>query len=166
MKLINPRVWNQPLDLPAAHAAARSGPEPVFIPASIYADDRGWSIMNQYQGILGPEGQINYSLMYPGVTKAWHRHKLQSDLWMCVRGHLKVGVHRDSDGVSWSIVLGEQRPGILIIPETLWHGAATVGHEPAGLLYYVTRAFNPKEPDEERRAFDSVVGFPWGVQHR
>ncbi|MCX5661922.1 MAG: dTDP-4-dehydrorhamnose 3,5-epimerase family protein [Planctomycetota bacterium] len=164
MKLLNPRSWAQ--DVPAAHAAARSGNEPIFVPATIYADDRGWSIMNQYQGVLGPDGQINYSVMYPGVVKAWHRHKHQSDLWMCVRGHLKVGVHRDTDGATWSIVLGEQRPGILIIPETLWHGASTVSHEPAGLLYYVTRAFNAREPDEERRAFDSIVGFPWGVQHR
>jgi hypothetical protein len=40
-----------------------------------------------------------------------------------------------------------------------------VGHEPAGLLYYVTHAYNPKQPDEQRRPYDSVAGFPWGVRH-
>jgi len=149
----------------AALAAAQAAREPLFIPAALFADDRGWSLMNQLQGVLGPQGQINYSVQYPGVVKAWHRHALQTDFWICLQGHIKVGVHREDDQVSWMSVIGEKRPGIVIIPPPLWHGAATVGHVPAGLLYYVTHAYNPKEPDEQRRAFDSVVGFPWSVRH-
>ncbi len=160
MKLNNPRNWTG--DAASALAAAREGHEPIFLPASMYADDRGWSIMNQMQGVLGPDGQINYSLMYPGVIKAWHRHKLQTDFWMCVRGHLKVGVHRDTDSTTWSIVIGEKKPGLLLIPETLWHGGATVANESAGLLYYVTRAFDMKNPDEERRALRRRGGVPLG----
>jgi hypothetical protein len=41
-----------------------------------------------------------------------------------------------------------------------------VGPAPSGLFYYVTHAYNPKNPDEERRDYDSVEGFPWEVQHR
>ncbi len=148
-----------------AHAQAIAAREPLFVPASIFADDRGWSIMNQFQGVLGPQGQINYSVMYPGVIKAWHRHQLQTDFWMCVQGSLKVGIHREEDGASWLGIIGEKRPGVIIIPPPLWHGGATVGHEPAGLLYYVTHAFNAQQPDEARRAHDSVPGFPWGVRH-
>jgi dTDP-4-dehydrorhamnose 3,5-epimerase-like enzyme len=54
----------------------------------------------------------------------------------------------------------------VIIPPSLWHGAATVGSEPASLLYYVTHAYNPKQPDEERRAFNIPPWFPWSVQFR
>lgn len=140
--------------------------EPVIVPVPVYTDDRGWSFMNQFQGVLGPQGQINFSLQHPGVVKAWHRHAKQTDLWLCLHGHLKVGVHRDRDDRSWMIVIGEMRPAIVVIPPTLWHGAATVGPTPAGLLYYVTHAFDPAKPDEERRAFDSVAGFPWDVQFR
>lgn len=149
-----------------AFARARELTEPVFVPAPFYTDDRGWSLMNMLQGVMGPEGQVNYSVQYPGVVKAWHRHRLQTDFWICLMGHIKVGVHRDADATSWAIVTGEKRPGIVVIPPTLWHGAASVGSEPAGLFYYVTHAFNPATPDEERRAFDSVPAFPWGVQHR
>ena len=53
----------------------------------------------------------------------------------------------------------------MIIPAGLWHGAVAVGPDPAGLLYYVTNAYDPAEPDEERRAYDSVPGFSWGVRH-
>lgn len=151
--------------LAAAWELAKAEREPVFVPAPLYADDRGWSLMNQMQGVMGAEGQINYSVQYPGVIKAWHRHALQTDFWLCLQGHIKVGVHREDDGRSWLLVTGEKRPGVVVIPPPLWHGAATVGDTPAGLLYYVTHAYNPARPDEDRRAFDSVPGFPWHVRH-
>jgi len=163
MKTLTPKSMTCPL--PEAHAAARDGNEPVFVAAPVFTDDRGWSLMNQMQGVMGPEGQINFSVQYPGVVKAWHRHALQTDFWMCLTGHIKVGVHRESDGASWLLVIGEKKPGVLIIPPPLWHGAATVGDTAAGLLYYVTHSYNAAKPDEERRAFDSVAGFPWGVRH-
>jgi dTDP-4-dehydrorhamnose 3,5-epimerase len=103
--------------------------------------------------------------MHPGVVKAWHRHREQTDFWLALEGHLKAGVHRD-DGRTWQAVVGRMRPGVLIVPPPLWHGAATVGNEPCGLFYYVTRAYDPKSPDEERRPFDAVEGFPWGVEHK
>jgi dTDP-4-dehydrorhamnose 3,5-epimerase-like enzyme len=84
---------------------------------------------------------------------------------MCLQGHLKVGVFDEDAGRAWMLVTGERSPGTVIIPPPLWHGAATVGSVPAGLLYYVTRAYNPESPDEERRAHDSVEGFPWEVRH-
>lgn len=148
-----------------AHRQALSDSEPVFVPATLFADDRGWSMMNQLQGVMTPEGQVNYSVQYPGVIKAWHRHTHQTDFWMCLRGHVKVGVQREGEGWAWLHVLGEKAPGVVVIPPTLWHGAATVGHEPAGLFYYVTKAYNAGNPDEQRRAHDALAGFPWGVRH-
>ena len=159
-----PRVFEG--DAAAAHQAALAGSEPVFLPAKVHVDDRGWSLMNQLRGVLAPEGQVNFSLQNPGVVKAWHRHRLQTDFWLCVLGGLKVGVHRETDGCSWMLAAGQMRPGVVIIPLTLWHGAATLGRDPAGLLYYVTRAYDPAHPDEERRAFDSVPGFSWAVEPR
>jgi dTDP-4-dehydrorhamnose 3,5-epimerase len=168
MKTISPKAWTN-ADLPAAWEHAKREREPVFVPAQFFADDRGWSVMNQMQGVMGPQGQINFSVQYPGVIKAWHRHRLQTDFWMCLVGHIKVGVFREDDNAAWMLVIGEKRPGIMVIPPPLWHGAATVGDAQAGLLYYVTHAYNPKEPDEDRRAHDSVavngVGFPWHVRH-
>ncbi|MFN0134249.1 MAG: hypothetical protein ACKVW3_17185 [Phycisphaerales bacterium] len=163
LKTVAPRTMTG--DLRAAHKAAIEAREPIFVPASLFADDRGWSIMNQMQGILAPEGQINFSVMYPSVIKAWHRHLLQTDFWMCLTGHLKVGVYREEDQTAWLLVTGEKKPGVVIIPPPLWHGAATVGDTSAGLLYYVTHAYNASKPDEDRRAYDSVGGFPWGVRH-
>ena len=140
--------------------------EPILVHCAHHADDRGWSLMNLLAGAMAPEGQLNFSMQHPGVIKAWHRHDHQTDCWVPLLGHLKAGVHREADGASWMAVLGEKRPGVLIIPPPLWHGAATVGAEPAGLLYYVTRSYDPTSPDEHRRPWDSVPGFPGTVAHR
>lgn len=149
-----------------AHELAAERLEPLFVPCDQYCDDRGWSLMNLLDGAMSREGQINYSVQYPGIVKAWHRHDLQTDFWCVLRGHLKAGVFREEDGAMWSIVFGEKRPGVLVIPPPLWHGAATVGSSEASLLYYVTKAFDPENPDEHRRPWDSVDGFSWAAEHR
>lgn len=145
--------------------ASESG-QPLFVPTRHFTDDRGWSLMNQMQGVMSDQGQINFSVQYPGVIKAWHRHRLQTDFWTGLIGHLKVGVYDQEKGIAWSIVIGEKCPGTVLIPPTLWHGAATVGPTPAGLLYYVTHSYNPAAPDEERVAHDVFPGFPWHVEHK
>lgn len=139
---------------------------PVFLESKIYADDRGWSLMNQMTGVLSEAGQINFSVQYPGVVKAWHRHSYQTDFWMCIQGNLKAGIYRESDQQSWQVVIGEKRPGTLVIPPGLWHGATALGGKEAGLLYYVSRAYNADNPDEQRRASDSVPGFSWIPENR
>jgi len=138
---------------------------PVFVPAAYFTDDRGYSLMNQLQGVMSDRGQVNFSTQHPGVIKAWHRHHKQTDFWMCLHGHLKVGVYDEDASAAWMLVIGERNPGTLIIPPPLWHGAATVGAQPAGLLYYVTHSYNAEEPDEDRRPHDSVEGFPWETRH-
>jgi dTDP-4-dehydrorhamnose 3,5-epimerase len=163
IKLESPRVFEG--DFAAAHAAALAAVEPVLVPAKFFTDDRGWSLMNLLTGVLTPQGQVNFSIMYPQVVKAWHRHHRQTDFWLVLTGHLKIGIHRESDARTWLAVLGEKRPAVLIIPPTLWHGGATVGTDPAGLLYYVTHAYDAKAPDEDRRPYDSVAGFPWATRH-
>jgi len=164
MKVQSPEKLHIPLS--EAYEIATSQRRPIFVPTSHFADDRGWSLMNQLQGVMGKEGQVNFSVQYPGVVKAWHRHAIQTDFWMGLIGHLKVGVYDSDNEQAWSIVIGEKQPGTLIIPPPLWHGAATVGPTQAGLLYYVTQSYNPNAPDEERIAPDAFPGFPWEVEHK
>jgi len=163
MEIRKPRVCRE--GVKAAYEQAQELVEPVFAPASYFVDERGFSLMNLLVGVLSPEGQVNYSVQHPGVVKAWHRHAKQTDFWLCLHGHIKVGVYREDAPFAWMAALGEKAPGALVIPPPLWHGAATIGGDPAGLLYFVTRAYDPSDPDEERRAFDSVAGFPWGTRH-
>lgn len=162
-KLLAPRVVKGSWVECHEHAAAHN--EPVFVDIKLFADDRGWSAMNLLSGVLRAEGQINFSMQYPGVVKAWHCHTRQTDFWMCAVGNIKAGVHRAEDATTWMTLMGEKKPGILIIPPGLWHGATAVGGEAAGLLYYVTHAYDDVKPDELRRPWDSIEGFPWGIRH-
>lgn len=147
-----------------AFAAATEANEPVALRLTPFVDDRGYSLMNLFAGVLDG-GQSNVSVQHPGVVKAWHRHQKQTDFWICVHGHLKVGVHRD-DNTAWSTVIGERNPACVIIPPTLWHGAATVGASPATLLYYVTHEFDAGDPDEQRREPNDPAGFSWAVENK
>jgi len=164
LKPLTPTTHDGTID--DAFALAQEKNEPIFVPTAVFTDDRGWSLMNQFKNILAPTGQVNYSVMYPNVIKAWHRHEKQTDFWLCLHGHLKVGVYDEQSDRAWVSVIGEKQPGVMVIPPPLWHGAATIGCEPAGLLYYVTHQYDPAAPDEERRDYDSVPGFPWETQHK
>lgn len=147
-----------------AYCLSLKNNEPIMVSIDCYADDRGRSFMNLLQGVMSEEGQIAYSIMYPNVIKAWHRHRMQTDFWICVSGHLKAGA---SDGnKTWIAVMGEMHPCLLIMPPLMWHGAATIGDKPASLLYYVICCYDPQSPDEERMSFDAIEAFPWSVQCR
>ena len=164
LNLQTPKTINIPLV--EAFELAKAESKPVFVPSTHFTDDRGWSLMNQLQGVMGSQGQVNFSIQYPGVIKAWHRHRLQTDFWMGLVGHLKVGIFDQENDQAWSIVIGEKRPGTVIIPPPLWHGAATVGPTQAGLLYYVTHQYDPQNPDEERTSHDAFANFNWGIEHK
>ena len=96
MQIPAPRTCRE--DWSDALRRARSELEPIFVPITPFTDERGWSLMNLLAGVMSEQGQINFSVQYPDVVKAWHRHDHQTDFWCCVTGHLKVGIHRESDG--------------------------------------------------------------------
>ena len=159
---LSPRIFEGPIT--EAYQLAIEQTEPVFCPSRVYCDDRGWSLMNELQGVLQPEGQVNYSVQFPGVIKAWHRHAEQTDFWMVVQGQMKVGIHRSTDQTSWSLVTekDDQDPrypanfmawGDNCWPRTSWPSITSPRHL-------------PESPDEERMAHDAIEGFPWNIEHR
>ncbi|MDQ2730488.1 MAG: spore coat protein [Armatimonadota bacterium] len=153
-----------------AHQRALAEGRPQVVPLRYFADDRGWSLMNLFTGVL-QGGQCNYSLLYPGVYKAWHRHKLQTDFWVILHGMAKLGVfdekRRDEPGYRGeTFILGEKQPAVLIVPPSLWHGLTCVGNQPCGLLYYVTHVYDPRSPDEERAGHDAFPSFQWDIEHK
>lgn len=153
-----------------------------------FCDDRGRSIMSAFDHLDHIPGQINISHMFAGAVKAWHRHALQEDHWVVLAGCLKIGLFNTEDEPitaevrcativpgeeilrsievppksGKAVYLGEHNPGVLRIPTRLWHGGVAVGGQDAKLLYYVTRRYNPQQPDEERAAWDAF-DFSWDV---
>jgi len=147
------------------HQQALETREPKALPLRFFADDRGWSLMNLFVGVLHG-GQCNYSILYSGVYKAWHRHATQTDFWVVTQGNAKIGVYDQENQKQWTFFLGEKSPQLLIIPPGLWHGLTPTGNAPCGLLYYVDQEYDLKAPREERRPHDFFPAFRWDVEHK
>mgnify|MGYP005831598127 CR=1 FL=1 len=130
---------------------------------TIYMDDRGWSYHDIFGELKG--GQINFSIVYPGIVKAWHRHRYQTDYFFVLFGEAQVATYDPKTSKTETYFIGEHNPVVLKIPAGLWHGFTPLGGKPCGLLYYMTRRYNPKKPDEERAPWDAF-GYDWSPKSR
>jgi len=110
-------------------------------------------------------GQWSHSLMYIGVAKAWHVHRLQIDWWYVPVGVLRVALH-DTRAESptfretMELLLGDHQPSqVLRIPPGVAHGCKCLCG-PAHLFYITSRIYDPN--DEGRIPHDDpIVGYDW-----
>ena len=116
-------------------------------------------------------GQVYITMVYPGVVKAWHYHKKQTDHFVCVGGMAKVVLHDTREesptkGETNEFVIGWQRQRMVIIPKDVYHGFTAVGAEPAYIVNVPTELYNYDEPDEHRLPFDDAsIGYDWSVKN-
>ncbi len=53
-------------------------------------------------------GQVYLTTAYPGVVKAWHYHKKQTDNFVCVAGTMKVVLYDAREGnLHWRLKRGQ-----------------------------------------------------------
>ena len=138
----------------------------------VNADERGFlmEILRCDDEIFERFGQTYVSLNYPGVVRAWHWHKKQTDYFVAVKGMIKVPLYDIRDGSPTrgevnEFFLGENNRIVLKIPPGVVHGYKTIGVEPSLLLNYPTEPYNRNEPDEYRLPWDSPeVPYRWEIQ--
>lgn len=138
-----------------------------------FADDRGFfrEVFRADDG-MGSIAQTSVTLTFPGVIKAFHYHKLQTDIWYVLSGQARVVLHdlRDDSptkGQTDVIVCGTHRPMLIAIPPMVCHGYQVLGSEPVMLFYHTSRTYDPTNPDEHRIPFDDPrVGFDWSIKNR
>jgi dTDP-4-dehydrorhamnose 3,5-epimerase len=110
-------------------------------------------------------GQWSHSLMFDGVIKAWHLHKIQTDWWYVVSGVLRVGLcdmrpASPTYGRTMDFLMGDlQSERCVKISPGIAHGCKTV-QGPVHLLYVTSHVYNPE--DELRIRFDDPgIAFDW-----
>ncbi|MGH9483406.1 MAG: dTDP-4-dehydrorhamnose 3,5-epimerase family protein [Terriglobales bacterium] len=114
--------------------------------------------------------QVSAALSHPGVIKAMHYHRRQTDLWAPVQGQFQVvlldlRVEAASFGAVITMYLGEWRPWRLRIPPGVAHGYKVVGTEAALMVYATDRFYDPS--DEGRIAHDDPgFNYDWELQHK
>jgi len=123
-------------------------------------DERGFFaeiLRKDWREILGDEWivQANLSYSYPGVIRAWHRHKRgQIDYFIVLQGAMRICAYDDRTKQLDEIVSTEHKLQIVRIPGHYWHGTKTIGYKPSLTLYFVTRLYDYANPDEERRPWN------------
>lgn len=116
--------------------------------------------------------QTSYTETYPGIIKAFHWHKKQTDIWFVAKGMAQVVLYdlrKDSPTYKETNVLfmGEQNPSLLLIPPNIAHGYKVLGNKSVCLFYHTDQAYNPKKPDEERIPYNSKkINFDWSTQFK
>lgn len=112
-------------------------------------------------------GQVYFTTTFPGVVKAWHFHRKQTDHFYVVRGTVKVAlydVRPDSPtaGTVHELYLGEHCPGLVRIPPGVQHGWMGIGRTEAYIINVVSEAYDPKNPDEFRtHPHDNDIPYDW-----
>lgn len=145
-------------------------------PFPIWPDDRGYflEIARLGQGLVesfpGTGSQVSAAVNYPGIIKAFHYHKFQTDYWVPVAGLLQVvlvDLRRGSStyGAKNTLYVGALRPWQVLIPPGVAHGYKVIGEQPSTLVYITNRTYDPK--DEGRIAYDDTsIAYDWELQHK
>lgn len=145
-------------------------------PVTLWPDDRGYFLEVQRIG-MGLAGhfpkestQISAALNYPGIIKAFHLHRYQTDCWTPASGMLQVvlvDLRADSPGYGRrnTLYVGSLRPWQILIPPGVAHGYKVIGSDPSLLIYATDRFYNPD--DEGRISYNDInLNYDWELQHK
>lgn len=137
-----------------------------------YPDERGalTEIVRNDDPFFVKFGQCYVSISYPGVIRAWHYHKKQTDYFCCIKGMIKVPLYDGREGSAThgeinEFFIGDQNLAVVKIPIGVMHGFKVVGDEPAYLLNFPTEPYRRDDPDEYRVPFDSPeIPYDWSIK--
>jgi dTDP-4-dehydrorhamnose 3,5-epimerase len=113
-------------------------------------------------------GQVYMTTAYPGVVKAWHYHKRQTDNLACISGMMKLVLYDSRDGSPTAgevmeMFFGEQKPLLVQIPPLVYHGFKTISEKEALVINVPTEVYMCDRPDEFRvDPHGGDVPYDWG----
>jgi dTDP-4-dehydrorhamnose 3,5-epimerase len=136
----------------------------------VIPDERGrlMEIMRSDDDAFVRFGQVYMTTAYPGVVKAWHFHKIQTDNMAVVSGMMKLVLYDGRDtsatkGEVMEIFFGEHKPRLVTIPAMVFHGFKCVSDKEAIVVNVPTEVYNHEQPDEYRvHPHDNDIPYDWG----
>jgi dTDP-4-dehydrorhamnose 3,5-epimerase len=135
----------------------------------VIPDQRGrlMEILRADDDLFETFGQVYMTTTYPGVVKAWHLHKKQTDNIACLQGTIKLAVYDPrEDSPTYKEVnefyLGTHNPILVQLPAGIYHGWMCVGQEEAIVVNVPTEAYNRESPDEFRLdPHENDIPYDW-----
>ena len=133
------------------------------------SDNRGYfrEILRDDDKLLKRFGQASISLTKHGIIKAFHWHKSQDDLFYVVSGDAQVVLYdiRENSKTfkqTMTFKMNDKGHKLLFVPKKVAHGYKVLGKKPLIMLYFMSRSYKQKKPDEQRLAYDDKkIGFNW-----
>lgn len=138
-------------------------------PIKRFVDERGFfaEVMRKdWKDLFGEDAvvQSNLSFTYPNTIRAWHRHlRGQVDYFLALKGLIKICAFDDETAELNEVFSSGLDPQIVRMPGKYWHGFKALGDEPALLLYFTNRLYDPADPDEERKPWDDPTLIPLAI---
>lgn len=135
----------------------------------VIPDERGrlMEILRNDDEIFKDFGQVYMTTAYPGVVKAWHYHKVQTDNMAVLSGMMKIVLYDSRKGSPTfgqvnEFFAGDHNPILLQIPNMVYHGFKCISQKEAVVVNIPTEAYNYKEPDEFRiDAHNNDIPYDW-----
>jgi len=135
----------------------------------IIPDDRGrlMEILRDDDDIFIKFGQVYMTTAKPGVVKAWHWHKMQTDSFCCISGVMRLALYDAREDSSTYQQVNDFRmsledPMVVQIPPGVYHGFKCVSDAEAIVVNTVTKAYNHQSPDEYRvDPYDNNIDYDW-----
>ena len=114
--------------------------------------------------------QISAALNYPGIIKAFHFHRYQTDCWTPAMNMIQIALvdlRPDSPtfGSRNTIYARNLRPWQILIPPGLAHGYKVVGTGPSMLIYATDRSYEPAGEGFIPHN-DPQIDYDWELQHK
>lgn len=116
-------------------------------------------------------GQVYMTTVYPGVVKAWHLHRIQTDNVVTLKGMIKLALYDSRDksptkGEVNEFFIGEHNPLLIQIPKEVYHGWKCISESEAVVVNCPTEVYNYEKPDEYRLPYDTPkIPYNWETKH-
>jgi dTDP-4-dehydrorhamnose 3,5-epimerase len=138
-------------------------------PLRVIPDERGWLmeiLRADERELFIKFGQVYVSATYPGVVKAWHYHRVQTDTFVCLGGMIKLVLVDTRDGSPTrnavnEFFLGTDNRLLVQVPPLVYHGWKCIGPEMATVLNMPTEPYRYDEPDEYRLEPHGTLPYDW-----
>jgi dTDP-4-dehydrorhamnose 3,5-epimerase len=135
----------------------------------VHPDQRGrlFEILRSDDDIFRKFGQVYITTAYPGIIKAWHYHKVQTDYFSCILGKSRLVLYdprtnSPTKGNLAEYILGPDDPRLVMIPPEIYHGFQCVSKSEAIMINIPTEPYNAAKPDEYRLdVFSAEVPYIW-----
>ncbi len=123
---------------------------------------RDWPVFRSF-------GEAYFSVVNPGVVKAWHLHRENTLNYAAVTGMIKCVLYDDREdsptrGELNEFFLGEHNYQLITIPPGIWNGVKGISAAESLIAIVMDLPYNPDEV-VRKDPFRNNIAYDWDLKH-